>query len=123
MKTSVIQGEERMSNRILEMYVGEVEIESTQLGSKVLRVTRIADLSHVPQNAKSTDRFVRHYLKLQVCPKPKASGSSSDSKHYVPLEKEIIFPLNKNVKPGDIPGVERVRFQSNGEVEELIHLL
>jgi hypothetical protein len=119
----VIQGEKRMSKRILEMYVGEVEIESTQSENKVLRITRIADFNYVPQNARSTDKFVNNYLKLQVYSKPKASGSPSDSKHYIPLEKEIIFPLNKSVKPTDIPGVERVKFNSNGEVEELIHLL
>ncbi len=86
-----------MSKRILEMYVGEVEIESLQSESKVLRITRIADFSYVPQNAKSTDKFVKNYLKLQVCSKPKASGLPSESKNYVPLEKEIIFPLNKNL--------------------------
>ncbi len=112
-----------MSKRILEMYVGEVEIESLQSESKVLRITRVADFSYVPQNSKSTDKFVRNYIKLQLCSRLKASGPHSDSKNYVPLEKEIIFPLNKNVEATGTPGVERVRFYSNGGVEELVNLL
>lgn len=112
-----------MKERFLEMYVGEVEIESSRSESKVLTITRIADFGYVPPNSKSTDKFVRNYLKLQLCSKQKTSRLPLDFKNYTPLEKEIIFPLNKDVKATDTPGVDRVKFYSDGEVEELINLL
>ncbi len=111
-----------MNRRTLEMNVGEVDLESgSQSSYKVLRITRIADYSNVPKGAESRKQFVvEHYLKIQMC--LKSNRFDKDATH-VPLEKEIIFPLERKVV-GHISDtdIERVEVYSR-DVNALIHSL
>lgn len=92
-----------MGKRILDMHVGDVELENEDIGSgmqytEVLRVTRIADYTNVPRNEKECGKYIKRYLKIQKC---KRFGNFGNYQ-YVPLEKETKLTLKLKTEANEL---------------------